>query len=403
MDTRFVAISTGNTQPLLTALGEHCDAIRLGRGADAPKHAGPDVDLTPELVRELDAIAERNVTRRRIRYPKLFGNRLVAAAYRSGRRRRARQVFRQIHRTLAADTSRTVLVFNGYLAPNALLALAADTLSMPRLFIENGFYPGTMQCDPQGINALSTLPRDGAFYDGLSEDMLGDGWPEDFETRKSKLRDGNVAAAADDLPERYIFVPFQVPSDMQILALSPWIGSMVQLYGEIAALAEAFPDRRFVIKEHPSFPLSIQDVVSSHSHIRFANSANTRELIEGADAVITVNSTVGLEALTLAKKVVTLGEAHYNIDGLVLHASDRTTLHAAVAELDRREPDDARRRRFIRFVYNRFLVPLSRTDPGDSALTILQARAAGGDAYSQALAGSAQNRADDIEAGAARR
>ena len=127
----------------------------------------------------------------------------------------------------------------------------------------------------------------------------------------------------------------------------------------------------------------------AHSRIHFANSANTRELIDGAEAVITVNSTVGLEALTLDRKVITLGEAHYNIDGLVLHADDRASLHAAFARLGDWQPDDARRRRFIRFVFNSFLIPVSRARPAREAAAILSARAAGSDTYGRALAAGA--------------
>lgn len=385
MTQRFAAISTGNTKPLLDALGSACDGMKAGWPAIIGEALRPST-VTAAVAGKLNEIAERNVTRRRIRFPKLFSNSAVAGLYRAIYRARARLAYHHLHRALAADTSRVVLVFNGYLAPNAVMALAAEQLSMKQLFLENGFYPGTMQADPAGINALSTLPRDAAFYDRLSEETLGDGWPENFEIRKSKLKDGNAPAVANALPETYVFVPFQVPSDMQILALSPWIGSMVQLHGEISALADAFPDRQFVIKEHPSFPLSIQEVVRPHSHIHFANSANTRDLIEGAEAVVTVNSTVGLEALTLGKKVITLGDAHYAIDGLVLHAEDRAALHEAFAQLDSWTPSDERRQRFIRFVFNRFLVPLTRTAPGGDALAVLCDRAAGRDIYSRTLA-----------------
>lgn len=388
MTQRFAAITTGNTKPLLDALGSACDGIEAGWPAIIGEMLRPSNTMAAVADR-LDEIAERNVTRRRIRFPNLFSNKAVAALYRAIYRARARLTYRHLHRALAADTSRVALVFNGYLAPNAVLALAAEELSMKRLFLENGFYPGTMQADPSGINALSTLPRDAAFYDRLPEETLGDGWPGDFEIRKSKLKDGNAPAPQGGLPEAYVFVPFQVPSDMQILALSPWIKSMVHLHGEIAALAEAFPGRHFVIKEHPSFPLSIQDVVPAHSRIHFANSGNTRALIEGADAVITVNSTVGLEALTLGRKVIALGDAHYAIDGLVLHAESRAALHDAFAKLDGWTTDGERRRRFVRFVFNRFLVPLKRTAPGENALAILRDRAAGRDAYSRALAGKA--------------
>ena len=247
MSVRFAAISTGNTRPLIDALGAQCDAIAIRLTALLGEALRPS-NVTVSVAARIDDIAERNVTRRRIRFRRLFSNGAVASVYRAIYRGRARLAYRYFHRLLSSDPDRTVLVFNGYLAPNALLALAAEQLAMSRLFLENGFYPGTMQADPKGINALSTLPRDAAFYDSLTEDALGNGWPNDFEIRKSKLRDGAAKAAQADFPEAYIFVPFQVPSDMQILALSSWIGDMTQLHGEIAALADAFPGRHFVIK-----------------------------------------------------------------------------------------------------------------------------------------------------------
>jgi capsular polysaccharide export protein len=384
---RYVAISTGNTRPLIDVLGHACDAIDTSLGTAISTRfpaKAPSADMRAHAV-ELDAIAERNVTRRRIRFPGLFGNPAVVGLYRAYYRAQVRLLFRHIQSELARDTERTVLVFNGYLAPNALLALAARSLSMPRLFLENGFYPGTMQCDRTGINALSTLPRDAGFYDRLSDDDCGEGWPDAFVTRKSKLKDGNAPTSVPGLPDNYIFVPFQVPSDMQILALSPWIGDMMQLHAEIAALANAFPDRSFVIKEHPSFPISIQDRVARHPRIIFANSATTSDLIEDADAVITVNSTVGLESLTLGRKVITLGEAHYNIEGLVLNAPGREALHEAFSGIDGWTPDETRRQRFIRFVNNRYLIPVSREKPGAEAPAFVDARAQGTDIYSRLI------------------
>jgi capsular polysaccharide export protein len=132
------------------------------------------------------------------------------------------------------DRDRVALVFNGFLAPNATVELVARRLGMHRLFMENGFFPGTVQADVRGINGLSSLPREPDFYDTLSADDLGDAWPAVFEVREPKLGRDN---SEDSLPEDFIFVPFQVPSDMQILALSPWIKDMHHLHKEIARLA----------------------------------------------------------------------------------------------------------------------------------------------------------------------
>ncbi len=377
---RFVLLKTKNNAGLIGALGADCDIVDETQKTSS-RSPRPDM----RALDEIHTIAERNVTRRKIRFPSLFNFAFAAGLYRAFYRRRAVAKYQAIHAALKQDTARCVLVFNGYLAPNALLDLAARELEMKRLYLENGFFPKTMQCDPNGINALSSLPREASFYDRLSKRETGANWPTEFAVRQSKLKDGATAGSPDNLPSNFIFVPFQVPSDMQILALSPWIKDMRHLYAEVDALASAFPDRHFVIKEHPSFPLSIQDNVASHKQILFRNGDTTRDLIERSDAVLTVNSTVGLEALASGKKVITLGEAHYAIDGLVLRAGDRQALHDAFSSLNAWQPDIERREKFVRFAYNRFLLPLERTDPGDNASELLNDRAQGTDSYMQLI------------------
>lgn len=372
---RFVLLKTKNNQAIINALGDACDAIDL-KNSSSQK-------ATEEATREILDIAERNVTRRKIRLPRLFSFAIVPRIYRRLYNKKTSHQYAYILDQLKTDTNRVAIVFNGYLAPNALLQLAAEKLNMRILFVENGFYPKTMQCDISGINALSTLPRDSRFYDQLDEQLVGNTWPKSFETRKSKLKPSN--AKQNKLPETYTFVPFQVPSDMQVLALSPWIGDMVHLYNEIAKLAVRYPNENFVIKEHPSFPLSIIESVEQHPNIHFCNHAETKQLIEASKAVITINSTVGLEALTLGKKVITLGDAHYAIDDVVLEANCSETLAMQFQALENWQPNIERRDNFVRFVYGQFLLPTSIKEPAANLANMLADRASQVDQYSRLL------------------
>ncbi len=371
---RFAILDTANNAGLIDALGQKAIVIKVR------KQRGQDLDVV--TLNAIDEIAERNVTRRKIRFPKLFGFAPLAAAYRYVYRRKCRSTFAFFQAKLEAEQPETALVFNGYLAPNALFDLAAKKLGLHRLYLENGFFPSTMQADPSGINALSTLPRSASFYDNMTDNEVGQDWPSDLVVRESKLKSGGDSAQPTARPEHYIFVPFQVPSDMQILALSPWIKDMKHLYREIVAIADIFPDKQFLIKEHPSFPLSIKETVQHHPRVHFENAAVTRDLIEGSEAVITVNSTVGLEALALGKKVITLGAAHYAIDGLTLCANDRGSLERAMAYLDEWTPDEGRRNKFVRFVFNHFLLPIDRSSPAPDALDCIERRADATDQYS---------------------
>lgn len=329
----------------------------------------------------LDELAERNLKRRQIRFRAVFSNPVVAWIYRKGTRVQCRLIAAAFEARLAENPQASVVVFNGYLMPDSILAAVATRSKSNMVFLEKGFFPATLQCDPHGINHQSSLPRDPDFYRAFSPAELGEK-PTALVKRASKLKDDGPAA----LPGRYVFVPFQVPSDMQILALSPWIRDMRHLYDEIFRLAEAEGQSHFVIKEHPSFPLSIRAEVTPHPRIHFANHHDTQGLIEGADAVITVNSTVGLESVLLEKKVITLGLAPYDIEGLVLKAGNPAELLAAFRSLDTWSPDADLRERVIRYIQNVFLLQGELKNPDPRLPGMIAARLAGTDRHGQAVA-----------------
>lgn len=320
------------------------------------------VDLAP--------LVQRNLIRRRIRFERLYANPLVTRLYCMAVMARARLSAALLSSRFKQHPQARAFVFNGFLMPDALTLAIGNALGRERLVVELGFFPHTLQFDICGINFDSTLPRDPRFYRAV-EPLVAHDKPGDVVKRQSKQK----GEAVEALPASYIFVPMQVPSDMQILAHSPWIRDMVHFYEVLAHLADQHPDCQLIIKEHPSFPLSIRARVRPHPRIAFANHNDTRALIEGAEAVITINSTVGLESLLLGKKVITLGNAPYNVDGLVLRATDDTSLSAALSALSSWQPDEALRDAFIRYVYNVFLLRGDRHNPTPEMFEALLQRA----------------------------
>lgn len=80
---------------------------------------------------------------------------------------------------------------------------------------------------------------------------------------------------------------------------------------ELFSFAELIAERSgrtVVLKEHPSSRVKYPDLARRVSdRVIFANGNSTQELIEKADCVVTINSTVGLESILLAKPVLVLG------------------------------------------------------------------------------------------------
>ncbi|KAA2313401.1 nitrogen fixation protein FixF [Pseudooceanicola sediminis] len=298
---------------------------------------------------DIAPLVEGNLARKRIRLPGVFGNPVIGGMYGAIKRVQA-HLLRALLKAEFAEVQpdRIAIVYNGSNYPESVLAEV--TAGHPRVFVEAGFFPATLQVDAKGLNGGNSVPRTPSFYLDTDEDFAAGGLPATVNNRPSK---GTFAPV--DLTPGFVFVPFQVPSDMQVTLHSPWVRDMEQFLDVVIAAAEANPDQTFVIKEHPSFKRSVIGLRLDHPRVIFANGNVTSEMIAQARAVLTLNSTVGIEALLLDKPVITLGDACYNIEGLVLHAGDADALNAALARRDWR-PDPRLRRQFIGYLWNRYLV-----------------------------------------------
>jgi capsular polysaccharide export protein len=255
---------------------------------------------------------------------------------------------------LRRDSVESVVVWNGLKKHGAILVDAARQLGIPCVFMENGLLPSTTVCDPQGINALNSVPRDPAFYRQLAPAPA----PRKALLQARKEQAPKQASGGRPLPSRYIFIPFQVDSDTQILLFSPWISDMRQLFNETLKLSLKFPQYQLVFKEHPSSTRSYRDLhdLLPSDQGMFANEYPTQTLIENAEAVITINSTVGIEALLYGKKVISLGEAFYALADLCLTAGNAEDLEAAISKLMLFEPDEQLRRNFFGWLEEHYLI-----------------------------------------------
>lgn len=160
--------------------------------------------------------------------------------------------------------------------------------------------------------------------------------------------------------DEYIFVPFQVHDDSQIILNSPNIHNMEQLVEILEnTLGKIKSNIKFIIKEHPADKERVNysrlyDKYRNNNRIIFINNISTEYLISKCSCIITVNSTVGIEALIQNKKVITLGNAFYNIDGIVNNCSRISELSDCIEETLKINYDTELRNKFLyylRFVY----------------------------------------------------
>lgn len=264
-------------------------------------------------------------------------------------------------KTIEYKSPTAVVVWNGLMLRRSIFVMAAKNLNIKVIFVENGLLPETTVVDGKGINYMNSVPRSAVFYKEYKEkkETLLPVKLVKRDAKEKKMKSGK------SLPLRYIFVPFQVDTDSQILLFSPWIDSMEGLFSLIKTVAYNIPDIKFIFKEHPSSPV---DYSYLHSEIDcevgfFANEYSTQELIENSIAVITINSTVGIESLLLNKKVICLGEAFYNIEGITLKAESESELKHIISNIDNIDLDREATLNFLRYLKGEYLVKGSWRSP----------------------------------------
>ncbi|MCK7453304.1 hypothetical protein [Enterobacter chengduensis] len=192
-------------------------------------------------------------------------------------------------------------------------------------YTELANFPNKVFIDPEGANAYSALAKHPECLDllpAVTEEFHAE-WMAYYEAEKRQppLQARNnpcsplIAKIAKDtvLPRTkgFIFLPLQVSYDTQLWLNADLRNKEAILHGCRAARQEK---RDLVVKIHPAetAPEELLDIAHlQHQHRFFITQENTLDLIKAADRVITINSTVGMEALLYHKPVEILGRAFY--------------------------------------------------------------------------------------------
>ena len=254
-------------------------------------------------------------------------------------------------------------IWNGQKQPYITMVKAAELASKRILYFENGLLPNSTTVDFKGVNGYNCLPREPKFYLNLPDIFAQQQLTVPLVKRQPHKK-RQITTQKINLSEfRYIFIPFQVPADSQIVIHSSWVHSMEQLFHLVrnARIKLQQLDSTelpyLVFKEHPSWPGHFADLYDIDEYCLFANENETQDLIENAEAVITINSTVGLESLLLGKKVITLGNACYNIDQLVLNAANEIEFFEVFSMLGNWQFNESLRQKFICFIATVYCIP----------------------------------------------
>jgi capsular polysaccharide export protein len=276
---------------------------------------------------------------------------------------------------LISDIKPTQILCHGYGGyPAEILRSLGTQYGIPTWHFEHACFPGTIQMDACGVNACSSLasaplpPELSAHaverlreYDadntpslrppiasryshftakrrpfplypfslfrGGAISRIVDVWVRRylFYTRSARLRGESKL-----LPNRFIFAPLQVHDDSQVVLYSPWVRSIEEW---LHLLAETCPtDVSVVIKWHPadrrrvSYRRTMHRVLETRPDFVFVSELDAKRLIDQCLGVVTINSTVGFEALLHHKPVISAGHSFWTRDSTCFQANNKRDL-----------------------------------------------------------------------------
>ncbi len=254
-----------------------------------------------------------------------------------------------------------VCIWNGHRLPEMAIKAAIDGFNIEIAYFENGLLPDTTTLDFSGVNALSSLPKEPEFYLDYYH-KLNDSERVSINkrlvARKPHKKRASLVFQEFDLSQEYLFVPFQVNFDSQVVINSPRVNSMNDLYLFVEQAVKELGNRSpfFLIKEHPSDVRSYPELHYRNPKIIFVDD-DTEDLIVNALAVITLNSSVGIEAVLLEKKVIVLGDACYSIDSVVNATKDLNEFLECVQNIDTLNINTQVRASFLTYLYKEYLLP----------------------------------------------
>lgn len=329
--------------------------------------------------------------------------------------RDGRKLFSTCKKYFGESKIDVVVAWGGIRSYSSIPTVIAKKSNVNCAFIEKGLFPFTLQVDDKGVNASGKLknefklvfkvtenhPLD--FYQSLLKkkwyftqpvnsvntiskinylleefgfkELLIKIFHKYFETKllkkfnyKERWEVTDPISSTETIEETgYIFIPFQVSDDSQLLVEGGWIKDNISLVESVLkSLNELGVKSKIIIKEHPREfrNFNFQKRLSKH-HVQFSK-AGTIDLINKSKVIMTINSTVGFEALVFSKPVIITGNSFYESIPLITKANNQSELTVNLKKflLSDFQFDDNEVNEYVSTVYNK-LVKCNYVSPSE--------------------------------------
>lgn len=278
-------------------------------------------------------------------------------------------------RLFARHPGAVAVAWNGLGGSRQAFLLAARDAGLGTLACELAPFPDRITVDPRGVNAESSV-----MGVDVSAVPVADDWRRmgaALTARPSRRAD--VGQGAPDLPTTpFLFCPLQVPNDSQVTLFAGWTGGMDGFLRALTDAAAKLPQGWHLrVKEHPSARTPLTDALApllATGRAVLDNDTDSFAQLRASRGVVTLNSSMGLQAFFHDKPVVVLGRAFFARQGLVEVAGDQVQLNHLFGTAPNLTFDPTLRARFMTWLDRAYYPRFPDADPSALAEKLRQAR-----------------------------
>ncbi|MEM1265395.1 MAG: capsular biosynthesis protein [Pseudomonadota bacterium] len=231
-----------------------------------------------------------------------------------------------------------------------------------RLFFELAPLPDALTVDPRGVNHASALPRDSAPYRRW---WAGAGAPPPVRPgfrQRPRRQDAPASGAPPPADEPFLFAPLQLANDSQLRLFGGAFRTVPDFVDALGRAAAALPEGWHLrVKEHPNSTESLAARIraAAPGKLYLDNETDTFALVDAAAAVVTVNSSVGLQAMFYGKPVLVAGDCFWSLPGVATPTRDPEALTAAFTAPNALSFDPESRAAFLAYLTTTYYIKVS--------------------------------------------
>jgi hypothetical protein len=268
-------------------------------------------------------------------------------------------------------TSLRLADFAQRFAPNDTLLISVHTVGISNnvVRLKESYIPGYYYFDRTGYSGWAEL----AYNERLQQEATVYN-PFNLSGFISKLREKKIRDNLSKYPQDtgsmeieliksapYIFLALQTSDD-----LVARLAAVDQIkFAELLAARINDLKYRLIIKRHPlcrdhNIESAINKLKNDYKCVMLSNDS-VNSLIQQAEAVVTVNSGVGFEALVMGRPVITAGLSDYSfVTKQVINMSDIDQLHTGIRYFDATKAD-----RFVGYYLNEYCLNIEQIESAE--------------------------------------